>query len=739
MAIIGTIQERGKYFLVGIVGLSLVLFIAQGFFDILGTNTTVGTLGTINGEPVNDQLLSKKVEEVSREDEMASQQQGRPYDEMQREASGDKAWNMLVDSLVMVQEYEALGLSVSENEFNAYLFGEKGFTLMSDIQQNFTDPATGKFKTQEFQKFLDSKESLKGQERAEWVKIKDRIRNARVQEKYNQILNQGMYVTSLEAQNEYKAQKDMKSISFIIRNYRDIPDEDVKITEKEIKDFYEKHKEEKEYEVLAGRTIRYFDIALEPSKKDIKSFNREMDSLKKVFATATDDSAFVIANSEPINEGGVKLFSKDHRFTFRPQGDQKAQPGLTYPAQMDTVFKTASVGQIVGPYDDNGTMRIAKVLDFNTAVCKVRHILIAAQKGDDAKIAKAKVKADSILKMVNKDNFTEFVTKFSEDPGSVEKGGVYEDFMDYEMVKPFADFSVQKPVGTIGVVQTDFGFHIIEVLDRKAVKYPILAVVQKTLAPSEVTKQDTKAYATHLLSKINFKLKSKTDIIAKLNMFDTIAKKEEKYSRPLTMIDEAPKASGFQTKMAQNAILKLAFNEDAEVGDLCGSPIYDKDRYIIAIVSSICEKGVPELEDCYAKMRVEAIKEKKAKKFTKEIGSTYNLNKLAKKFNIQVSSAEVSFSNPSIQGGGYEPQIIGQIFALADKATTKAIVGKSGVYVIVVKKTTKAPTAKDYNAERAQLLSTLKSQAVGQARQALMKKLEVRDNRKLFDAGVYRD
>ncbi len=737
MAIIGTIQERGKYLLVGVLGLSLVLFIAQGFFDILGTNTTVGNIGTIEGDAVDGQIFDRKRAEVTREDEMASQQQQRPYDEMQREASEDKAWNMVVDSLIMAKEYDALGLAVSDNEFNAYLFGEKGFTLMSDIQQNFSDPTTGKFKSQEFQKFLDTKEALKGPELAEWKKTKDRIRNARVQEKYNQILNQGMYVTTLEAKNEYKAQKDMKSISFVIKNYRDIPDADIKITEKEIKAFYEKHKEEKEYEVLAGRTIRYFDIALEPSKKDIKSFNRSMDSLKRIFAASTDDSAFVVTNSDPINEQGMKLFSKN--ISFRMQGDQKAQPGMTYPAQLDTVFKTGSVGQVVGPYDDNGATRIAKIIGFNNYSLKVRHILIAAQKGDDAKIAKAKIKADSILKVVNKDNFTDFVTRFSEDPGSKEKGGVYEDFYDNEMVKPFADFSVQKPVGTIDVVQTDFGFHIIEVLDRTSSKHPVLAIVQKTLVPSELTKEDTKAYASHLLTKINYKLKSKSDIIAKLNLFDTIAKKEEKYARPLTMVDEAPKASGFQTKMAQNAILKLTFGEDAEVGKLCGTPIYDKDRYIIAIVSSICEKGVPKLEDCYAKMRVEAIKEKKANKFIKDIGSTYNLKKLAAKLKTQVMSAEVSFGNPSIQGAGYEPEIIGRIFALKDKATTKALVGKSGVYVIVVKKTTKAAAAKDYNAERAQLLSTLKSQAIGQSRQALMKKHEVRDNRKLFEAGVYRD
>jgi peptidyl-prolyl cis-trans isomerase D len=77
---------------------------------------------------------------------------------------------------------------------------------------------------------------------------------------------------------------------------------------------------------------------------------------------------------------------------------QKLEKGLTYPVFMDTVFKTATIGQIVGPYSDQGKMRMAKVLDFNTKVCKVRHILISAPKGDEAKMKSAQTKADSLMK-----------------------------------------------------------------------------------------------------------------------------------------------------------------------------------------------------------------------------------------------------------------------------------------------------------------------------------------------------
>jgi hypothetical protein len=72
-----------------------------------------------------------------------------------------------------------------------------------------------------------------------------------------------------------------------------------------------------------------------------------------------------------MTNSDLKFYTNKHTATFRPEGDAKAQKGMTYPAVMDTVFKTAAVGQIVGPYFDQGNTRLAKVLDFNKYVFSV--------------------------------------------------------------------------------------------------------------------------------------------------------------------------------------------------------------------------------------------------------------------------------------------------------------------------------------------------------------------------------
>lgn len=90
---------------------------------------------------------------------------------------------------------------------------------------------------------------------------------------------------------------------------------------------------------------------------------------------------------------------------------------------------------------------------------KASHILI-----------KDKAKAEEVLKKAKEEkaDFAELAKQYSEDPGSAQKGGDLGFFTKDEMVKPFADaaFSM-KPDTVSNLVQTEFGYHIIKVTDRK--------------------------------------------------------------------------------------------------------------------------------------------------------------------------------------------------------------------------------------------------------------------------------
>ncbi len=733
MALIGSIRDKGKYFLVGFLALALIIFVLSTFFDTLGTGTVVSSLGTIDGTKVDEEKYQAYTNQFAVQAQNAAQQQGKEFTEEDRKKSEDQAWQTTVDEIVLGKEFDALGVSVSDNEYKSYLYGTDGFTRIPDIENSFKDE-TGRFSPSKLDQFLKQKRTSKdAKEIAEWKVTEEMLRKQRQQEKYFQILGQGVYVTKLELESDYLAKNTKKSISIVSKSFSDIDNKKVKVTDAEVQAFYDIHKEEYRYKKLAGRDVKYFDITIEPSRADSTKMMTKFNALKGEYSMkkGAEDSLFVLAKSE------MKMYNS--KLSFRPAGDPKAQGTFTYPKELDTVFKSTSVGGIVGPYYDQGKVRLTKVLGFNTKSCTVRHILIEAKKGDVAKEASGKKLADSLMKLITKDNFETYVMQFSTDPGSKDKGGKYEDFLPSDMVTPFANFSEFEPIGKIGVVKTDFGYHIMEVLGRTEVRVPMVSFIEETMKPSTETAIALNDKATNILMKIENKVSKQENLLKKLAIFDTIAREEGFFSRPVNMLEEAPKVQGFNTDAAVNKILQLAFNEDAEVGQLCGAPIIDKERYVIAMLASIrTEEGVPTFEDAYSQMKTALINEKKAKMIMASMKG-FDLELIAKKNGTIVNKADASFDNPSLPGGSYEPKVIGAIFGdVKDGKTSAPIIGDNGVYIFKVNKTVKAPASTTYDTEKVKMLQQLRGQVSQQARVALMKKLKVTDNRALLNANIYR-
>ena len=125
---------------------------------------------------------------------------------------------------------------------------------------------------------------------------------------------------------------------------------------------------------------------------------------------------------------------------------------------------------------------------------RARHILIKAEAGSPADVkAAARSKAEALLAEVKKNpaGFAELAKKSSEDPGSAPNGGDLDWFPRGAMVKPFEDTVFVMKKGEIsGIVETDFGFHIIELTDLRggerrsfeSVRAEIEAEVRKSLA-----------------------------------------------------------------------------------------------------------------------------------------------------------------------------------------------------------------------------------------------------------------
>ena len=734
------------FVLVGIAMLYESFKNANPNFSLFGGNMEYG-IGTVYGEKVDGNVYSTISSRMQEQDRMQAQQQQKEYTERDVETSNDNSWKLIIDSILLSKEYEALGINVSDREFNSYLMATDGFNVLQDLAQFFTDSITGTITDQSTingrQKLQTTLNQLKSnkdpQAVQQWNNTKQYFTNRRKQEKYFNLLNQGIYVTKLEAENEYYSANEKKSISFVLRRYSEINDAEIKVSESELKEYYEQHKGESKYTIRSGsREVKMFDVVIAPSKSDTSDMNKLMNKTKVEFSKASNDSVFVMSKS--FN----KFYYGDKRAVAVPEGHEKAKQFPSYPRYYDTIFKLGTPGQLFGPYYLGENVFVSKLIGFTPARLTARHILISTKNAKDGKdlagvelLAKSK-KADSLLKLINKDNFESFVEKYSDDPGSKSKGGKYENFLEGEMVEQFSTFCATQPIGKIGIVKTDFGFHIIEVLDRSADKLPLLVSVSQPFKASETTISSKESEVTRILYKLDNQISKELDPLKKIAIFDTIVIRAKKFPRPIQIEENNPKVYGFTTSLAADKILELAFDSKSEIGTLTSYPIKDKDKYVIAMVSSIKEKGEPKFEDVKTQMEKDLIEEKKAKRLINQMAKSKSLELLAKAGNTSIMTAEVTFSMPQINGTGYEPEIIGSLFsAIKDGKRTLPLKGKNGVYVIVVNKTTKAPAAANYNVERDQLLASLKGSSIqNQVIDALKKKADVVDNRKLFELRV---
>jgi peptidyl-prolyl cis-trans isomerase D len=740
MALIGKIRAKSGL-LVAMIGIALLAFILNDYQSLFGIGEGEYGIGLVFGDKVDPASYSIASAKFQEQERNQAAQNGKEFTETDMEAASDKAWNFMVDSTILSKEYEKLGISVTDRELDSYWYAKDGFNVIQDLAQFFTDSLTGIQTPQSIENgrvklkaTLDNlKKSKEAQAVEQWNGFKAYHTDRRKTEKYFSLLKQGVYVTDLEAEDQYYANNEKKTISFVVRRYTEISDADIKVSESELKTYFEEHKGDKKYLVRnASRDVKMFDVNIRPSKADSTVFTAKMNTLRAGFSASTNDSAFVAKNSE------TPVYFSDKRATSVPEGHPKADRYQTYPMSLDTIFKTAALGQLVGPYVSKEKMVLSKVIGFTPASLKARHILLSTNNSKDEKVIAAKKKtADSLVKILNKTNWDAITKQYSEDPGSKDKGGLYEDFLEGDMVKEFGAYCATAPIGKVGVVKTDFGFHIIEVLDRSASKFPLLASVSVTFKPSDETVANMESEVNGILMKLDRKISKEEDPFKKAALFDTIVTRANYAPRVIQIEDKAPKIYGFTTTMARDRVLEMAYAEDATVGSMTLSPIRDKEKYVIAMISAIRPEGEPLFENIRAQMERELIQEKKAKRFMNQMAGK-SLQAISKRFNTPVIDAEVTFGNPQISNAGYEPTIIGNLFsgALKNGQRTLPLKGETGVYVIQIKTSTKAPATTNYQAEKDQMIQGLANQVEGQAMGGLRKKAAVVDNRKLSELGV---
>lgn len=143
---------------------------------------------------------------------------------------------------------------------------------------------------------------------------------------------------------------------------------------------------------------------------------------------------------------------------------------------IETIKKTMRENLVIQKYLETAVeleslVDEAEILEaYNSdTTASVRHILLLTQGKSDEDKAEALKKMEGILARARGgEDFAALAAEFTEDPGSKDTGGLYENFGRGRMVKPFEDAAFSVPVGEISnIVETDYGYHILKIESRQ--------------------------------------------------------------------------------------------------------------------------------------------------------------------------------------------------------------------------------------------------------------------------------
>jgi peptidyl-prolyl cis-trans isomerase D len=715
MAILNKIRQQSIVLII-VIAMALFAFILSGLFDgsTNFSSKSQNVIATINGVDIERDDFMNKVEAAQR-------QFGASLTNTQ---AMNRVWDQEVNEAVMEAQYDALGITVERDQMRDLL------KLSLSSYEEFNNEA-GVFDENKLNEFIANLKEISPQTAIlggapinyeAWTNYENNIAVNGRQQTYFNMVKAGVIGTLAEAELDYKLENNKADIKYVQVPFTSIPDSTVTVSKSDISNYINKNKSQ--YEVEASRGLYFVQFKEEASLEDETNIQNSLKTLleDKVeynessktnetiigFKNTTDNEAFVNANS------AIKY---NNNFVFK---------SLMPTELADSIFDLKK-GSMYGPYKQGNHYMLSKIVEEKQMPdsVKVRHILIpfVGTLRTDASVTRtedaAKKTADSILNIVkrNRSKFTSLLD-LSYDTVSNENGGEIEFAYSSGMAPEFKNFSFDNAKGALDVVKTDFGYHVIEILDQKNKQRALkIATIAQVIEPSEKTIDNT------------FNKTSKFEIAVASKDFNEVANENNYSIMPVSNVGAL--AESIPGLGNQRAIVRWAFEEGIKVGEVKRFNLQNG-GYAVVMLSAKNKKGLMSIENASVTALNEIRKEKKAELIKASLSGT-TIEDIAAGQNQSVKTAlAINMKNPTLSGAGREPLVIGSVFGLAEGQVSNPIVGNYGVYVIEVTKITPADGLPNYQAVANRIESTKRTAVNTELYNALKKASDIEDNRATF-------
>ncbi|MSP57557.1 MAG: hypothetical protein EXR17_01720 [Flavobacteriaceae bacterium] len=404
-------------------------------------------------EPIVDKLYQQKLASDSKLG--AKMQQDEKFRIATVKEIYQSAWEQLVKQEIIMKEIDKSGIALSDADVNELLFGKHPSESMMQIPDFQTDNAYDVEKVKMIFKQGKTNSMLK----AQLMSLVESVKSYERLSRYATYIAKSSSKTKTEKEYEYIVSNQSVEGSIVYLAHSSIPDKDVKPTDEDLKNYLDKHKEKYKY-TNEMRTLKYVLWDVIPTAED-SAYSKEQ---------AIRLAEGLRMQSSPDTIGALGFFNK----STLPEDAPSAVSNLLW---------FASINEVVGPVYDNGKYHIfQKVEEANDSVpvVKVSHILIPLSGPlPDGTIVVDSVMAEQIardlqFKVVSGAEISMFASKLSGDQGTASKGGDLGWGLASNYVPQFAAFCSTAQKGQVGMVKTQFGFHVIKMMEEpefKKIKY----------------------------------------------------------------------------------------------------------------------------------------------------------------------------------------------------------------------------------------------------------------------------
>ncbi len=693
MAIFEKIRRRSGLVIL-VIGTALAAFILGEFLNSGSSmfDSDQDAVGFINGNKISYFDFNEDIEELRLNNQQVSSFSAIQLSEV--------VWNQTLTNQIIGAIQNELGFTISTQELWDQII------LNPSIQQmeGFRDPNTGLFDPELLKSTLanlrDNRETTPEarEQWMNWVNFETNVRNEALTNKFYTAVKNGLNIPVNMYNQELSLMTTESEIEWVASLSSEVEDSLITLTDSDYEAVYQDNKAD--FKVNSElRDMVFADFPIEPSDLDRSDANNELQELKNDFIESEDDSSFVMANSDlPYQDVYFDINLLDQNLSSAVDGKD--------------------VGFVSSPLQTGSGFQMIKIMDRRDLPDSVqaRHILISFAGAERSQVSRsfeeAKLIADSVLDLIKsgKSSFESVNNSLNDDTFSGAQGGDLGWFQTNQMAKEFENFCFRNAKGDLGLVFTNFGFHIINIIDQNG-RVPSIKIAQvfRRVSISKETEQGI--------------YKQAAEFAKALQSGESAEEVAQRYevmllpNRNTNSTDQSIAGLGDSRQ-----VIRWLFNDERTIGEV-GIVNNGYKNYVVTELTAIYKPGYKAVKDVKDELKSLAINNSKIKYLRKSFVNDADL---------KWEKATVSIANSFLSGAGRESGIIGRAIGSPLGYESELLDGENGIFKFRVLNSLPNQNVNISAADVASQLNQLRSRVQTQLFDALVDVSQIEDNRGKF-------